>query len=388
MSQPAETPAHPPIRIARFEVFVWRVAIAEPVQNAFGSQAARATASIRLEDADGAHGWGDIWGNFPAPTPDYRARLAAEVVLPRLIGRTVTDIRAFFATLEAETRLLALQSAEPGPFAAICCAVDAALWDLAGRKAGLPVHRLLNPASETAAVPCYASGINPGGAAETIARCRAEGYRAFKVKIGFGRERDLQALSAARDALEAGEALLTDANQAWSPVEAADMACALAQFDLEWLEEPMPVDESAAAWQRLRAALPMPLAGGENIRGLSEFDTAGAWLDVIQPDVGKWGGLTCAYEIGRRAVAAGKRYCPHWLSGGIGLIGSAHVLAAVGGSGRLEIDANPNPLRTALVPETVAVRDGLFRLPPGPGLGIEPDTAALAEALVWQAEVT
>lgn len=131
----------------------------------------------------------------------------------------------------------------------------------------------------------------------------------------------------------------------------------------------------------------MPLAGGENIRGLAEFQAARAWLDVIQPDVGKWGGLTRAFEIGREVVAIGKRYCPHWLAGGIGLIGSAHVLAAVGGSGLLEIDANPNPLRTDLVPETVNIRDGLFRLPDGPGLGIAPDTAALVGDLVFHAEV-
>lgn len=378
---------HPPICIARFEVYVWRVAISEPVHNAFGSQAARATASIRLEDADGAMGWGDIWGNFPGLTPEYRARLAAEVVLPQLVGETIDEIPAFFARLETMTRVLALQSAEPGPFAAICCAVDAALWDLAGRKAGLPVSRLLNPDCEATAVPCYASGINPGGAAETIARCQGEGFRAFKVKIGFGRERDLHALTHARDQVSDAETLLADANQAWTRSEAALMAAVLRDFDLGWLEEPMPVDEPAAEWKRLRGVMTMPLAGGENIRGLAEFQAARAWLDVSQPDVGKWGGLTRAFEIGREVVAIGKRYCPHWLAGGIGLIGSAHVLAAVGGSGLLEIDANPNPLRTDLVPETVNIRDGLFRLPDGPGLGIAPDTAALAGDLVFHAEV-
>ncbi len=379
---------HDPIRLARCDVFVWRAAIDQPVENAFGKQTARATASIRLEDADGAMGWGDIWGNFPAPTPDYRARLAAAVVLPRLMGETVSDIPVFFSRMEYMTRVLALQSAEPGPFAAICCAVDAALWDLAGRKAGLPVRNLLEPGCATTTVPCYASGINPGGAAETIARCQAEGFHAYKVKIGFGRDHDIHALTHARDQVGEDEALMTDANQGWSPDDAAVMAAVLRDFDLEWLEEPMPVDEPAAKWQRLRAAMTMPLAGGENIRGLADFEAAAAWLDVIQPDIGKWGGLSRSFEIGRKAVAAGKRYCPHWLAGGIGQIGSAHVLAAVGGTGRLEIDANPNPLRTALVPETTRIGDGLFHLPDGPGLGIEPDTAALAGDLVFHAEVT
>jgi L-alanine-DL-glutamate epimerase-like enolase superfamily enzyme len=246
---------------------------------------------------------------------------------------------------------------------------------------------LLNPDCTTTAVPCYASGINPGGAAETIARCQEEGFTAFKVKIGFGRERDVHALTHARDQVGETKALLTDANQAWTPEEAAVMAAVLRDFDLEWLEEPMAADEPAHEWQRLHTAMTMPLAGGENIRGLDEFETASAWLDVIQPDIGKWGGLTRSLEIGSNAVKTGKRYCPHWLAGGIGLIGSAHVLAAVGGTGRLEVDANPNPLRSALVPETTGISDGLFHLPAGPGLGITPDTAAMAGDLTFHAEV-
>jgi len=374
-------------RLAKFDVYVWRVPVSEPVQNSFGSQSARATASLRVEDVDGAHGWGDIWGNFPAPTPDYRAQLAASTVLPGLIGATVTDVPVFYGELEAATRLLALQSAEPGPFAAIVCALDMALWDLFGRKSGQPVRTLLNPDCTAVAISCYASGINPGGAAETIARCREEGFRAFKVKCGFGRESDMKALTDARDEAAENEGLMTDANQKWGPEEAAVMAAVLRDYDLEWLEEPMPVDEPPAAWRKLRSAMRMPLAGGENIRGLDNFAIAD-WLDVVQPDVGKWGGITRSFEIGRRVTAAGRRYCPHWLAGGIGLVASAHVLAAVGGTGRLEIDANPNPLRTALVPHNAgAVSDGFYRLPEGPGLGVEPDLQALAGDLVLHREV-
>ena len=132
----------------------------------------------------------------------------------------------------------------------------------------------------------------------------------------------------------------------------------------------------------------MPLAGGENLRGEAAFETAGRWLDVVQPDIGKWGGISRSHAIGRRAVTAGKRYCPHWLAGGIGLLGSAHVLAAVGGTGRLEIDANPNRSRTALLAASTPIRNGRFHLPTGPGLGAVPDISALADDLVWQAEVS
>jgi L-alanine-DL-glutamate epimerase-like enolase superfamily enzyme len=75
--------------------------------------------------------------------------------------------------------------------------------------------------------------------------------------------------------------------------------------------------------------------------------------------------------VARRALTAGATYCPHFLGGGIGLVASAHLLAAAGGPGLLEIDANPNPLRDAFVPAGQPVTDGRFPLLDAPGLGIE-----------------
>ncbi|MCX7274523.1 MAG: hypothetical protein NTV19_15370 [Burkholderiales bacterium] len=82
--------------------------------------------------------------------------------------------------------------------------------------------------------------------------------------------------------------------------------------------------------------------------------------------------------MGRYLRQAGLRYCPHWLGGGIGLLASAHLLAAVGGEGLLEVDANPNPLRTLLAPRLSTVIDGVVQLGNDPGIGVEPDLAQLA----------
>ena len=77
--------------------------------------------------------------------------------------------------------------------------------------------------------------------------------------------------------------------------------------------------------------------------------------------------------MARAAIAAGRRYCPHFLGAGIGLAASAHVLAAAGGDGLLEIDVNPNPLRDAVAPAWPVVEKGVVVLPQGPGLGTVPD---------------
>ena len=101
-------------------------------------------------------------------------------------------------------------------------------------------------------------------------------------------------------------------------------------------------------------------------------------IAVVQPDLAKWGGVSGVLGVIDRIGAAGLRHCPHYLGGGIGLLASAHVLAANARDGSwLEVDANENPLRTLLCPPLATLRAGRIALDARPGLGIEPDIAAL-----------
>ena len=81
--------------------------------------------------------------------------------------------------------------------------------------------------------------------------------------------------------------------------------------------------------------------------------------------------------------AAGKRYCPHYFSGGLALLASLHVLTTAGGTGLLEFDAHPNPNRESIVGDLLPVRGGTVPVPAGPGLGAEPDLAALQRFRTW-----
>jgi len=101
---------------------------------------------------------------------------------------------------------------------------------------------------------------------------------------------------------------------------------------------------------------------------------------VVQPDLAKWGGISGTAAVIDRIAAAGLRYCPHYLGGGIGLLASAHLLAARGeADGWLEVDANENPLRTLLCPPLASLDNGRMTLPAAPGLGVEPDLATLRD---------
>jgi D-galactarolactone cycloisomerase len=371
--------------LARIEAFVLRAPIRDPVVTAFGALAERVSVLVRAEDAEGAHGWGEVWCNFPSYGAEHRALVLHRTVAPMALGRTVDDPAALWRELSLRAHVLAVQSGDHGAFAAALAGLDAALWDLKARRAGQPLARLLG--GDARPVPAYASGINPGTGAEAVERARAEGYRRFKQKVGFGEAVDLPNLDRVAAGLRDGEALLVDANQGWTAAEARRLAPKLNALPLGWVEEPILADRPEEEWRAVADAFAAPLAAGENLRGHDLLRAAAdPWLGVVQPDVGKWGGVSGCLAAGQAAVDAGKRYCPHWLSGGVGLLASAHLLAAVGGDGLLEVDSNPNPLRTLLAQPFPAIADGDFALTDAPGIGAEPDLAAVRPFLAARHE--
>lgn len=366
-----------PFTIRSLQAFAYRYPLTTPVVTSFGRMTSRPAVFVRVEDDDGAVGWGEAWCNFPSPGAEHRARLLNETLAPLLIGRSASAPDELFEHLTAATAVLALQSGEAGPFAQAIAGIDLAVWDLFARRQGTPLWRLLGGASPR--IQVYASGINPTGTEAMAEAALRRGYRALKLKVGFGADVDCANLAALRRLVGDG-ALAADANQAWSVEQAMQLAPRLAAFDLAWLEEPIRADRPLSEWHRLHAGIAVPLAAGENISSRSGFSEAirGNELQVIQPDIAKWGGLSLCAEIARAILAAGKRFCPHYLGGGLGLLASAHLLAGVGGDGLLEVDCNDNPLRDQFCGPVAAVRDGWIELGEAPGIGLDPDLESIA----------
>ena len=329
---------------------------------------------VKAVERDGTVGYGEIWSNFPACGAEHRARLALSACAPLVIDQTWTSPIEVFDHMSERLRALAIQAGEPGPVSQAIAGIDTALWDLAAKREGLPLWRLLGGDGD-GRVPAYASGINPEGSLDQAKRAASEGYRAFKLKIGFDRERDLSNVKALREELGPDALIMVDANQAYDLEQAVAMSELLAPYQPAWLEEPLPADSPIDDWKSLAKESPVPLAAGENIRGDAAFDEAIAAgvFAVIQPDLAKWGGISKGLPLAKRIQKGGARYCPHYLGGGIGLLASAHLLAAAGGDGVLEIDSNRNPLREGLAKPYPALIDGDFPLPDAPGLGVTPD---------------
>ncbi len=295
-----------------------------------------------------------------------------EDIADLVLGAPMHEASALYHKLTKATHVRALQCGEWGPFRQVIAGLDIRCWDITARQQGQPLARLINNGAR-ASVPAYASGIAIHQAPGMVSAAKRLGLKAFKVKVGFDLERDAKEVVTLAGSLMQGERLFTDANQAWTVDEAIRFIDLAEQAGIGWLEEPILADAPAGDWARLKSRGGIPLAAGENIVGLADYSAVikSRVLTYVQPDVAKWGGITDCAVVARQVISAGLTYCPHFLGAGIGLIASAHLLAAVGGDGLLEVDINPNILRDAIAPMSTHLSDGQWLIGTGVGLGID-----------------
>jgi L-alanine-DL-glutamate epimerase-like enolase superfamily enzyme len=253
--------------------------------------------------------------------------------------------------------------------------IDIALWDIAAKAAGKPLHALLGGARR-GRVPAYASLLrygDPALVARNTAEAISRGYRRIKLH-----EVDLACIRAAREAAPAEVPLMLDINCAWDTVEQAISFCRAVQgMNVRWVEEPIWPPEDFSGIAAVRAGGGVGIAAGECLGSPESIGTmlaAGA-VDVVQPSVTKVGGLSAMLEVRSLAARHGTALVPHCPYFGPGLLASLHFLAAAEVEEPLEyyfadLAAPPYP---ALIPQ-----DGFVTVPQAPGLGLEIDPALLA----------
>jgi D-galactarolactone cycloisomerase len=232
---------------------------------------------VEVTTDTGVTGWGEGFGHSIIPA----TQAALETyVAPWFIGKDATDIEGLHRQAAQAFHIFGRN----GPVVYAHAAIDIALWDIAGKRAGLPLYQLLGGASRTH-VRAYASLLRYGKP-ETVARICAD-----RVAQGFAHiklhEHDTAAVMAARDGAGPDTALMNDVNCPWSVLDAIDMERAYRKANLYWLEEPVwpPEDHSGLAQVRRRAQT--LIAAGENAAGLHDFRDLfekGA-VDIAQPRV-------------------------------------------------------------------------------------------------------
>jgi L-alanine-DL-glutamate epimerase-like enolase superfamily enzyme len=265
-------------------------------------------------------------------------------------------------------------------------AVDIALWDILGRRAGRPVHALLGTKRRDR-VRAYAThplGRDFEETADHARRLVAQGFTAVKFgwrPFGENSRQDEKIVRTIREAIGPEVDLLIDCGNAFDVDQALDRIERLKEYDLYWLEEPLDPND-IDGYARLAKARPaMRIAAGELCSTIEELRLLleQGHLQVIQVDISRVG-ITRALEFARFAETRGVRCVNHTYTLDIALAASLHLAAVLEEPLLFEYPAAPNDLRQVFSRRPAQV-GGFVAIPEGPGLGIDVDEGALAAVL-------
>jgi len=253
-----------------------------------------------------------------------------------------------------------------GPTALAQSALDIALWDLAARRAELPLWRMLG--GYDSAVPCYAGGIDLDFTIDALLKqadgFQAAGIRAIKMKAGRKKlSEDVERVEAMRKHLGEDFPLMVDANMGWSVPQAIQAGRAFEPYNLVWMEEPINPDD-IDGHRKIVEGTSVPIATGENLRSVAEFRhliQAGG-VHYPEPDPTNCGGVTAFMKVAHLAEAFNLPLTSH----GVHNV-AVHLLAATPNRSYLELHGfSLDPY----IEEPLEMKDGNAIAPERPGHGV------------------
>jgi len=360
------------VRITEVEPLVLRLPDVD-VTRADGTQDAFL---VRIHTDEGIVGLGE------ADTSPYLARTMVEMPSSHSIARGFRELLVGENPLEIDRlwRQMFLGSYHYGRAGAalhVISAIDIALWDIAGKAAGKPLHELLGGA-RVGEVRVYASEVMPETPDEVrriAERIVDEGHTALKLgwgPLGGDLRRDEELARTARDVLGPERELMLDGGMAYTVKSARDLLRRLEDVKLYWLEEPLAADDYGG-YRRLSDAVSVRIAAGEADSGIAAFRALveQGHIDVLQPDLARCGGCTVARQIAALAYERGVEVVPHCFSSGVGVAASLHFVATLDRPTFAEYSVADSPLVGRLLTEQFTFRDGKLTVPSGPGLGVE-----------------
>jgi L-alanine-DL-glutamate epimerase-like enolase superfamily enzyme len=325
---------------------------------------------VELTTDTGLTGWGDAFAYF---SPRTTCSAIEEMVAPQVMGKTVPEADGIPAFIEQVQRNLHLFGRYGITMFAIS-GLDIALWDLAARAKGVPVHRLLGQARRTK-IPAYASLLRIGKAdavASESEKALRQGYGAIKLH-----EITLPPVLAARNAIGSASPLMVDMNCPMDGPTAIAFAKDCRDAHPMFLEEPVWPPEDFATLAEVRAKGGLDVAAGENACTVYQFRQmmqAGA-VSHAQPSVIKVGGITEFMKVAAAADELGVKIIPHSPYFGPGYLATLQLLA-LRDDGYIEVFYMK---RAACLwrGRVDADASGHIEVPQGIGLGFEPDPAVM-----------
>ena len=371
------------MKITRVRSHVLEAKLSQPFAYSRAWYDTRTASLVEIETDTGLTGWGECYG------PARMTSAVVEAIAPWLTGEDPLATDALWQTIYARLR----DHGQKGVVIQGLSGIDIALWDIKGKHFGVPAHRLMGGPLRRQ-VCAYATGLYRRKSgdplrylAEEASGYAGEGFTAVKLKVGFGVAEDAAVTRAVREAIGPDVALMVDANHAFDAVAAIRLGRMIEQYDIGWFEEPVP-PEDLAGYRAVKAALSIPIAGGEcefTRYGFREQLVSRA-VDIVQPDTCAAGGLTECKKIADMSEAFGVRYNPHVWGTGIAIAASLQLLAVLPShtppslsplEPLLEFDRTEHPIRQAILTQPIEHVRGIVSVPDGPGLGIEIDRKAL-----------
>ncbi len=360
------------MKITEVKAYVLRKPLERPLTTARSDGTVRTHVLVRVATDAGVSGLGEGVGYS-----GVIRHVVEELLAPRVVGADPFDTASLYRLMVESDILWDLK----GSLLCAASAVETACWDIKGKALDVPVYQLLGGRLRDR-IEAYASDLfwdAPDAMAREAARWVEQGFRVVKCHIGRRPPaEETPRVRALRQAIGPTTGLMIDLNCGYEFETARDAARRWAEHDVFWLEEPLsPYHVDALA--RLRAAIDIPIAAGENeftIHGFKPLFDRGA-IDYAMPDVGRAGGLGEMQRICAVAAAYGVTVSPHSFGSGVHLAATLHLMAATPNTRFLEYDIARMSVMDELFVEPLRVQNGHVVVPDRPGLGVELSDAVL-----------
>ena len=370
------------MKIIDLKTYALSAKIDSPFYYAEGWVKCRNSLIIEIITDEGIIGWGEAMCHGAQP-PEITKTIIDSLLKPFLIGQDPFDVEVLWGKMYNATQPYGRR----GLVINAISGLDIALWDCIGKYLGKPIYKLLGGAYRTEVEP-YATGFfreegkkYPDAAIEEALAFKERGFKAMKVKLGYGVEEDIKTIVAIRNAIGEDIKLMVDVNCAYNPGSARRFLKGAEGANIFWLEEPVTPDD-ISGYRQLRTLTGTYIAMGEcefSKIGFRDWFQAEA-VDIIQPDLCYAGGFTECRKIATLAETYHVMIVPHLWGSGIGLAASLQFIATLPPcpmthkpiEQMLEFDQSSHPFRQDLIFGAIPSRGGAkVEIPSKPGIGVE-----------------